>query len=470
LRERLCWLEPAPHQVFQRNSSDTASIRFVIDVPDGGEGQLEIRTSATAWTAYACLEGRGNRISGILENVPVGEHRVHARITSIRDGESAVVIETGPVFVGDLWLLAGQSNMEGCGKLVGVEEPLTGVSCFYLGDRWDRAEEPLCWSLESLDAAHWRNWGGAENRENREGMARTMRRERKTGSGLGLSFGKQLLRTTGVPIGLVMAAVGGTSMSQWDPDLKVLGGDSLYGAMLRIVQAVGGRVKGCLWYQGESDAANEAASEYAERMRRLVDSLRRDLNDPGLPFIYAQLGPVSIPAGVEAGWPEEAAWNRIQHEQLMLERELDNVALVPTIDGYLDDFIHLSTETLREIGRRMAQASARIAYGLTAPTQGPRLSKTQWNANRTELLLSFTRVNGALRPVNNIIGLTLTDNHGSALPLKAKLMEDRSGIVLCLETPAPLGCCLWHGQGLNPVVNVRDEQGYPPAVWGPLPV
>ena len=32
------------------------------------------------------------------------------------------------------------------------------------------------------------------------------------------------------------------------------GGDSLYGGMLRRFELAGGRVKGVLWYQGESDA------------------------------------------------------------------------------------------------------------------------------------------------------------------------------------------------------------------------
>ena len=45
-----------------------------------------------------------------------------------------------------------------------------------------------------------------------------------------LEIAKEMLRRTGVPQGLIACAHGGTSMAQWSPKLKRLGGDSLYGA------------------------------------------------------------------------------------------------------------------------------------------------------------------------------------------------------------------------------------------------
>ena len=43
-------------------------------------------------------------------------------------------------------------------------------------------------------------------------------------------------------------------MEQWNPAKKEQGGNSLYGSMLRQVKLAGGKVRGVLWYQGESDA------------------------------------------------------------------------------------------------------------------------------------------------------------------------------------------------------------------------
>src|SRR6202023_1447306 len=88
---------------------------------------------------------------------------------------------------------------------------------------------------------------------------------RKKGSGLGLPFAVEMVARTGIPVGLVPCAHGGTSMDQWSPALKDREGDSLYGSMYRRFVAVGGRVRGVLWYQGESDASAKAAPEFEQK-------------------------------------------------------------------------------------------------------------------------------------------------------------------------------------------------------------
>ena len=53
-----------------------------------------------------------------------------------------------------------------------------------------------------------------------------------------------------VPQGVICCAHGGTSMDQWSPEGRDLGGDeSLYGAMYRRFVHNGSRVKGMFWYQ-----------------------------------------------------------------------------------------------------------------------------------------------------------------------------------------------------------------------------
>jgi sialate O-acetylesterase len=47
------------------------------------------------------------------------------------------------VLVGDLWVLAGQSNMQGRGDLIDVERPSPLVHSFDMTESWVVAEEPL---------------------------------------------------------------------------------------------------------------------------------------------------------------------------------------------------------------------------------------------------------------------------------------------------------------------------------------
>ena len=190
------------------------------------------------------------------------------------------------VLVGDLWVLAGQSNMEGVGDLVDVETPLPFVHSYQSRERWAVAEEPLHWLGESPQLVHHK-LGGREQVPD-EPDPRDIGRIK--GAGLGLTFAKTRYAQTGIPVGLIPSAHGGTSMQQWDPARKGEGGGSLYGATLSRFQSTGGKVAGILWYQGESDANPNDLPLYKDRMTKLVQSFRADFGQPNLPFYIVQIG------------------------------------------------------------------------------------------------------------------------------------------------------------------------------------
>lgn len=442
-----------PHRVFQRGSDDTASIDFSVHIAETVDGRLEARTLAMPWKTFGLAETGTHPIS--IDSVPIGEHWIFVRIVS-NDGHILAESEAGPIFVGDLWLLAGQSNMDGYGKLIDVDEPQHGVSCFYYGNRWDIAKDPLCTLMESVYPVHWHVKG------DRQEILRVLYRDRVHGGGLGVPFGKFMLEQTGIPIGLLIASHGGTSMKEWDPARAGEGGNSLYGAMLQIVHEAGGKVIGCLWYQGESDAVPDKAEQYLHSMQQLITSLRRDLGDPQLPFIYAQLS-------VVMKWEAKEQWDQVQNDQLRLENMRDHVALVPTIDATLSDAIHVSTESLRTIGRRMGLAALRLVHGRQYLQSGPRLLSTSWNVERKQLTLHFTGINGSLKKVEKVFGFQVISGE-ELIPLTGHLSDDRRSIILDLEKPASKPSILWYGRGTNPVVNVKDEWDLLLPVFGPVEI
>ena len=128
---------------------------------------------------------------------------------------------------------------------------------------WARAEEPLHWLVDSPDPVHS---GDPKDRAKRSAE---QHKTRTKGAGLGLPFAVAMVEQTRVPIGLVCTAHGGTSMEQWNPAKKGEGGNSLYGSFLRQVKLAGGKVKGVLWYQGESDASPRGLEDLCSRLRRL---------------------------------------------------------------------------------------------------------------------------------------------------------------------------------------------------------
>ncbi len=360
------------------------------------------------------------------------------------------------VLVGDLWILAGQSNMEGVGDLADVETPHPLVHSFQSREQWAPAEEPLHWLGESPRAVHHVLWGQPV-------PAETPPRDlsRTKGAGLGLTFAKTWADGTGVPVGLVPAAHGGTSMQQWDPARKGQGGHSLYGATLERVRAVGGslgrRIAGILWYQGESDANPTDAALYESRMTELVQSFRTDLGQPDLPFYYVQLG-----GFVSDPFPESVSgWNRVRESQRTWQSTLPNIGMVSAIDCGLDDGIHIDTSGLKSLGKRLAA----IAAGQPAPA----LNSVAFEPDRGWLRVSFDHVQGGLQAAGRPAGFTLRDADSVELPLIYKVSLDGSDALLKITDPARLpGALLWYGYGLAPYCNLTDSTGAAVSAFGPI--
>ena len=381
---------------------------------------------------------------------------------TLNTGETVELSAGGPyevggaknVLVGDLWVLAGQSNMEGVGDLVDVEEPHPLVHSFQSRESWARAEEPLHWLSESPQPVHHAIWGLP--------MPKTIAPREDTrdkGAGLGLTFAKTRVAETGVPIGLIPAAHGGTSMQQWEPSRRDMGGASLYGATLERVRANGGKVAGILWYQGESDANPSDADVYEGRMTELVQAFRTDLGQRDLPFYLVQLGSVigdPSPEGIEG-------WNRVREIQRTLPESMPNTAVVSAIDLGLDDCIHIDTLGLKALGRRLAA----VASGHPAPS----LRAAVYEPERGWLRVSFDNVQGSLQATGRPVGFTLRDPAGTELPLIHKISLDGSDVVLKITDTSRLpGSHLWYGWGLAPYCNITDATGAAVPALGPLPI
>ena len=211
-----------------------------------------------------------------------------------------------------------------------------------------------------------------------------------------------MVEATGVPIGLVICAHGGTSMEQWNPAKKDEGGKSLYGSMLRQFQLAGGKVKGVLWYQGESDANGEASKAYAQVFARFIAAVRSDFGQPELPFYFVQIGRF-----VRAGDPK--GWNAVQEAQRRLPERVPNTAVVSVIDLELDDAIHVGTQGLKRAGQRLARIAERELFGQVGATT-PTLDRVARGPHNT-LVVKFKGVNmGA--PVGRPAGVRMAGDDG----------------------------------------------------------
>lgn len=441
-------------QVFQRDGAGQAAI----PLSGAAQGkQIEARLSRKHivlrdWSPLAQVQG--GKWSGEMKAVPAGgPYRIEVRV----DGSAAATAAVDNLLVGDLWILAGQSNMEGVGDLVDVEMPHELVHNFDMTDHWVVAEEPLHTIVSAVDPVHQLIRKLPERYQGER--LRQFMAARKKGAGLGLPFAVEMLRRTGVPVGLLACAHGGTSMDQWDPALKDRGGNSLYGAMLRRFQVTGGKVTGVLWYQGESDANPRSAAAFQQKFERFVHMVREDFRQPELPFYYVQIGR-------HVNHQNMAEWNTVQEMQRKAEQTIANSGMAVSVDLSLDDGIHVGTQDLKRLGRRLANLAVRGDV-----KRGPRPQSATFRNGIVRV--AFSDVNGKLKSEGKLSGFSIHGPEGAPLPLIFRQRidpADGSAVLLHIGGKMAEGATLRYGFGKDPYCNLRDDADMAAPVFGPMAI
>jgi len=452
----------AEGQVLQRAGSKGANVTLRGVASDAGAVAATISNShgpLKGWRARRVGEAGGGKFAAELAGIPAGgPYKLELSMGKER------VARVESFFVGDVWVLAGQSNMEGIALIEGCAEPHPLVRAFSMRREWRLATEPLHLLAESPDQCHaLRQCTAAEGE--------ALRCKATKGSGVGMFFAREMVRRSGVPQGLICAAHGGTSMTQWNPALKAEGGASQYGSMLLSVRATGQPVAGVLWYQGESDALPQDVPLYEKRMTELVAATRRDLSQPGLPWVTVQISRVY---GLAAKREDIKAWNDIQELQRLLPKKIRNLETVAAIDLPLDDGIHIGVDGFPRLASRMARAAARLAYGDRRELPPPRLESV--SKLRLKRGLSFTvdvafaNVVGGLRSGGLPYGFAILDGNGIDQAVVYKTTLHDNVVRLHLGVATASGLYLAYGAGRVPICNITDGRDEALPAFGPIPL
>ena len=156
---------------------------------------------------------------------------------------------------------------------------------------------------------------------------------------------------------LIKYAIGGSSLLDWAPDYDSLRatvtGNARFGSMYNefmikidsLQKIHGGEVGAMLWMQGERDARiPEAGVEYLQNFQVMIESFRKDLGKPTLPFLF---GMVNAPA------ERYPALDTVRASQLRIAETLEQTYAISTDDvEKWDDNLHYSSEGQLELGRR----------------------------------------------------------------------------------------------------------------------
>lgn len=150
---------------------------------------------------------------------------------------------------------------------------------------------------------------------------------------------------------------GGSFLSECLPDFSA---HSLYGNMIKQARKASayGRIRGLLWYQGESECGNrDNVVLYTQRMHAIFSAIRQDLGIPDLPIIFVQLGPNPHEPGFEY-------WHDLQvKQQSIADSEPPWIDMVTAEDLHAISPAnphHLDQPSQIILGGRMADAMYQI--------------------------------------------------------------------------------------------------------------
>lgn len=325
-----------------------------LNIPQGGLYRLEARVSAEPFTQ------NHNRFDW---SEPVGFAR--------------------HVGVGEIFVMAGQSNMSAYGRDAAYDPPVPGVHLYDNCRKWDIASHPLNSVVNPVDC---NNDTGA-------------------GTSPGLAFGRMMQKRLGVPIGLISAARGGSSLEDWNPNEKE---HELYDAMIEKIEDVGD-ISGMIWAQGCNETNAEECETYLKDFTAAVKAWRKKLGD--FPIVSCQINKHAYKGG-----GDDRFWGFIREAQRQAALTIDNVFVVPTLDMYTTDGIHNGSGACVIIGERMASALLCGYYGMPG-SLAPNL-KNAIRVSSNQILLTFHKEE-TLRTMDTIAtGIEV---------------EDETGIIPCTE-------------------------------------
>ena len=409
------------HAVFQRN----------MDVPVWGKASSGEEVSVTIGEQTKTVTTSSNG----TWKVALDPMEAAGPLTVTIKGKNTVTVKD--VYIGEVWQVAGQSNMD------------TRLS-FYsnLADSIKNADVPL------MRYFTLRQPGQSSGGQNPWIVVSPSTAGNL--SAMGYFFGKEILKTTDVAVGLVVTAVGGTTIASWmdpatlsaNPDITNSDRGSMWNAW--VAPAVGYGIKGTIWIQGEQNCNTADAPVYADHFKLLIEGWREAWGQGKFPFYFGQLSSTSGSPS-----PNEVSNVALVREGQRLALSLPNTAMSVNFDIGKGNW-HYPAKP--EAGRRLALPAKALLYGQDDFVySGPLYVSKVIDGNKMKLL--FTHTGGGLVAKNgDLSGFAIAGASGSFVWGTATISGD-TVIVSSPSVDDPV--VVRYGWSNVPVASLFNEEGLP---------
>lgn len=302
-------------------------------------------------TAHITFAGKSKTVVSENENwiVEFPEMEYGGPYDLVFDNQ-AEIITLNDIYIGEVYLFAGQSNMQ-----FKTESALFDPSLYRSNDKL------RLFSTERIEKTDYYTPKDGWVLCDKETVGRW--------SAIGYFTGMEIATSKGIAVGVITCYQGASVIESWVPqnafkdngidiplnekfhdhhceEFKAWNGDGvLYDYALS--QVIPFSLSAVVWYQGESDASEAEANYYLEELSVLINVWRRDFKDEKLPFVIIQISDFIT--------RNDTAWRGIQKAQYDIQFSLPFVKCVISSDVCENDNIHPPTKD---------KLSARVALAL----------------------------------------------------------------------------------------------------------
>lgn len=419
--DSLTILSPSAYQVFQRNGANQGNI-LISGTYTGSPTAIQARWRGSGWSTISYNPSQG-RFDGVLANRPEGQGLLEVRFYN----DKAVTASKEFVGIGDIFVIAGQSNASGRGRYNQTStNPKFRPGLFGNDDKWKVLQDPVDSPVGQVD--------------------KVSNDSDKAAGSVWPLLADQLMASQNVPIAFIPTAKGGSSIRDWQPNAATTFPLNLYQSMSRRIKAAGsGGVKAVLFWQGETDAKNGTSqSTYQSLLQNFASRIGDDF---GVNTIVAQIGDYARVSGSRLDsirLAQTAAWNN-------QNRILPGPSLydVNVSDDGADGVHFIPNNDLALAANRWWSATQASLYN-GSDGRGPRLSSITLNSTQTEITLKFFDQTLPLQPASKLGGFTV-ESHGQLLDISSVTTVTNDTIKIVLRKPAPGPVTISLGKGHSAV-------------------
>ncbi|MFT3751808.1 MAG: sialate O-acetylesterase [Paludibacter sp.] len=377
---------------------------------------------------------------------------------TIKTKKSKISLEN--IVVGEVWLCAGQSNMQYRMKLLTqFARPIRGENLAEL--ELKKPQNPMIRVFN-------------KNRDNKPSawfMADSTSLENT--SAAGYFFGKDIQSRLNVPVGIITSAIGGTRIEGWTPatayeksaifapqlqtdSAKINGHEAGTFYKNMIEPLIPFAVKGFLWYQGENNCGI-SDRQYAEKYQVMVDCWLSVFRLPNAPFYNVLLAPHIYSDRLHKGTTRPVTAEQLpllRAQQIKAQTLIPNTEYV-SVSDLVDNLKDIHPSYKWTVGERLARVALAKTYGVDSLIwSGPRV-RTVLRSDNT-LIVKFDFAGKGLKTAyrRRVNWFEIAGENGVFRPAIADIRGTDKVVVYHPDIKNPVSVRFaWHETAMPNLVN-----------------